>query len=178
MNVGIANFAAINSKKFICKFSSFSDHFPQLTSCCKRLANLILKDLFVSLNMAPFALVIFHCLILNFPPTKEVLVLTDCLILSLPGMDRLGLVIIFVVAVNTLAVDKLAELLGQLKTLDLSILLILKHWFEGEKGDSGISKLPFLSIPLLVPNSWCGYLFLGLKTPFVVMVSELIFSDL
>ena len=178
MNVGIANFAAINSKKFICKFSSFSDHFPQLTSCCKRLANLILKDLFVSLNMAPFALVIFHCLILNFPPTKEVLVLTDCLILSLPGMNRLGLVIIFVVAVNTLAVDKLAELLGQLKTLDLSILLIPKHWFEGEKGDSGISKLPFLSIPLLVPKSWCGYLFLGLKTLFVVMVSELIFSDL
>ena len=55
-------------------------------------------------------------------------------------------------------------------------LLIPKEWFEGEKGE--ISKLLFPSFPLLVPQSWCRYLLLGLKTLFVVMVSELIFSDL
>ena len=93
-------------------------------------------------------------------------------------MNRPGLEIIFVVAVNTLAVDKLAELLGQWRTSDLSILLIPKQWFEGEKRDSDISKLPYSSFPLLVPKSWCVYLFLCLKTLFVVTVSELIFSDL
>ena len=65
-------------------------------------------NLFVSPNLIPFVLVIFHCLILNFPPTKEVPVLTDFLILSLPGMNNLGLVIVFVVVVNTLVVDEQA----------------------------------------------------------------------
>ena len=55
---------------------------------------------------------IYHCLISNFPQTKEVPVLTDCLIPSLPGMNRLGLKIAFVVVVNTLAVDEQSELLG------------------------------------------------------------------
>ena len=91
--------------------------------------------------------------------------------LSLLGMNRHGLVIVVVVVVNTLAVDGQAEQLGQLSSSDLSIWLTPKQWFEGEKGDSGILKLPFLSFPLIVPNSWRGYLF-------VVMVSELIFSDL
>ena len=80
--------------------------------------------LFVSLNLVPFALVIVHSLILNFPPTKKVPVLTDYLTLSLPGMNWLGLVTVFVVVVNTLAVDKQGELLGQLRTSDPSILLI------------------------------------------------------
>ena len=104
--------------------------------------------------------------------------LTYSLILSLPGMKLLGVVIVFVVVVNALFVDEQADLLGQLRTSDLSIVLILKQWFEGEKGESVVSKLPFLSFPLLVPKSCCGYLFLGLKTLFVVIVSELIFSDL
>ena len=82
--------------------------------------------LFVSLNLIPFILVIFHCLILNFAPTKEVPVLTYCLILFLPGMNRPGLAIVFVVVANTLAIDELAELLGLLMTSDLSILLIPK----------------------------------------------------
>ena len=82
--------------------------FPQLTPRSKWLPNLISMHLFVSLNLVPFALVIFHCLILNFPPTKEVPVLTDFLILSLPGMNSLGLVIVFVVVVNTLVVDEQA----------------------------------------------------------------------
>ena len=76
--------------------------FPKVTPHCKRLPNLILMHLFVSLNLVLFALVIFHCLILNFPPMKEIPVLTDCLILSLPGMNRLGIVIVFVFVVNTL----------------------------------------------------------------------------
>ena len=80
-------------------------------------------------------------------------------------MNRPGLVIVFVVA-NTLPIDELAELLGQLRTSDLSISLIPKQWFEGEKGDSDISKLTFPSFPLLVPRSWCGYQFLGLKNRF------------
>ena len=77
---GLADVQEFNSRTFVCKFSSFSDHFPQLTPRCKRLPNLILMHLLVSLNLVPFALVIFHCLILNFPPTKKVPVLIDCLI--------------------------------------------------------------------------------------------------
>ena len=49
--------------------------------------------LFVSLNLVPFALVISLCLILNFQPIKQVPVLIDCLILSLTGMNRIGLVL-------------------------------------------------------------------------------------
>ena len=78
--------------------------------------------MFVSLNLVPFALVIFHSLIFHsivifhcFSPTKEVPVLTNCFI-SLPGMNRPGLVIVFVVVLNTLGADELAELLGQLRT--------------------------------------------------------------
>ena len=71
--------------------------------------------------MVSFALVIFHCLVLNFPPTKEVSVLIDCLILSLSGMNRPGLVIVVVVVVNALAVEGLAELFGQLIISDLLI---------------------------------------------------------
>ena len=77
----------------------------QLKPRCKRRPNLTLMHLFVSLNLVPFALVIFHCLILNFPTTKEVPVLTDFLILSLAGMNRLGLVTVFAAVINTLAVD-------------------------------------------------------------------------
>ena len=61
------------------------------------LPNLILMNLFVSLNLVPFALVIFHCLTLNFHSAKEVPVLTDCLILSMPGISKPGLEIVFVV---------------------------------------------------------------------------------
>ena len=71
--------------------------------------------------MVSFALVIFHYLVLNFPPTKEVPVLIDCLILSLSGMNRPGLVIVVVVVVNALAVEGLAELFGQLIISDLLI---------------------------------------------------------
>ena len=71
--------------------------------------------------MVSFALVIFHCLVLNFPPTKEVPVLIDCLILPLSGMNRPGLVIVVVVVVNALAVEGLAELFGQLIISDLLI---------------------------------------------------------
>ena len=58
------------------------------------------------------------------------------------------------------------------------ILLIPKQWFQVEEGDSDISKLPFSSFPLLEVKSWHGHLFLGLKTPFSGMVSEISFSDL
>ena len=47
---------------------------------------------------------------------------------------------------------------------------------EGEKGDSRNSKLSFSSFPVLVSKSWCGYLLLGLKYLFDVVVSEMIFS--
>ena len=77
----------------------------QLKPRCKRRPNLTLMHLFVSLNLVPLALVIFHCLILNFPTTKEVPVLTDCLILSLAAMNRLGLVTVFATVINALAVD-------------------------------------------------------------------------
>ena len=79
--------------------------------------------MFVSLNLVPFALVIFHSLIFHsivifhcFSPTKEVPVLSNCFIISLPGMNRPGLVIVFVVVLNTLGAHELAELLGQLRT--------------------------------------------------------------
>ena len=62
--------------------------------------------------------------------------------------------------------------------LAVLILLIPKQWFQVEEGDSDISKLPFSSFPLLEGKSWHRYLFLGLKTPFSGMVSELSSSDL
>ena len=91
-------------------------------------------------KLVPFASVIFHCLILSFLPTKEVPVFTDCLNTISAWYEQAYLVVVFVVVVNTLAVDEQAELLRQLRTSDLSILLIPKQWFEGEKGDSAISK--------------------------------------
>ena len=83
--------------------------------------------------MVLLTVVIFHCLTLNFPPTKEVPILTDSVILSLPGINKTDLVIIFVVPVNILAVDEPAGLLGQLRTFYLSILVISELWFLGSK---------------------------------------------
>lgn len=52
-----------------------------------------------------------------FAPAKEVPVLSHCLILS-------SFILVFV---NALAVDELADLLGQLRTSEISILIILKQ---------------------------------------------------
>ena len=57
---------------------------------------------------------------------------------------------LFAVGLNTLAVDELEELLGQLTRSDLSIPLNLKQWLYSEKGDSDISKLPVPSFAPLV----------------------------
>ena len=113
---------------------SFSDHFPQVDTPFQKAAQ---PDSDASVCISKFD---SHCLTLNFLPTKEVLALTACLILHLPGMNKLGLVIAFAVCVNTLVVDELVEMPGQLSTSDLSILLIQKHWIESEKGDSDISN--------------------------------------
>lgn len=43
--------------------------------------------------------------------------------LSLPGMNKPGLVVVFVVVANTSATDELEEMPGQLKTSDLSVLV-------------------------------------------------------
>ena len=53
---------------------------PKLTSFYKRLPKMMLMHLFVSLNLVPFILVIFHCLALNFQPIKDAPVLADSLI--------------------------------------------------------------------------------------------------
>ena len=100
----------------------------------------------------------------------------DRLILYLPCINKPDLVVIFVVPVNILAVDELAELRGQLRTSDLSILLIPKQWFESQKGDYDISKLPVPSFFLLVPKSWFRYLVLDLKILFAWMILGLNFS--
>ena len=71
--------------------------------------------MFLSLNLVLLTSVMFQCLTLNFLPTQ-------------PGL-------MIVVAVNALAIDELPELPGHLRTSNLSILLIPKEWFEGEKGD-------------------------------------------
>ena len=52
-----------------------------------------------------------------FAPAKEVPVLSHCLRLS-------SFIFVFV---NALAVDELADLLGQLRTSEISILIILKQ---------------------------------------------------
>ena len=140
VNVRIGNFAAINSKIFICKFPSFFDHFPLVDTALQKAPQPDFDASVCIIKFDSFCLSDLHCLILNFPRTKEVPVFTDCLILSLPGMNRPGLVILFVVVVNTLAIEKLAELLRQLRTSDLSILLVPKQWLVGKKGDSDISK--------------------------------------
>ena len=102
---------------------------------------MILMCLLVLLNLIHFALVIFYCFTLNFPLSKEVFVSTDYLILSLPSIKKPDSVIVSAVVINTLAIDELAELLGQLKTPDLSILLIPKQWFEGCKIIVWVSNL-------------------------------------
>lgn len=45
--------------------------FPQFTLRCKRFPKLILIHQFVSLNFVPFPFLIFNCLTVSFPPTKE-----------------------------------------------------------------------------------------------------------
>ena len=72
---------------------------------------------------------IFYFLNLGFPPTKQVAVLTDYLILCLSGMSKPGFVIVFAVALITLAAEELKELLGQLRTSNLSIMLIPEQRF-------------------------------------------------
>ena len=139
MNVTIALLLLI-SENLCANSPLFLTTSPQVTSRCKGLPNLILMHLFVSLNLAPFGLVIYHYLTLNFQLNKEVLDLTDCLILSTSGMNQPGLVIVFVAVVNTLAADDLTELRGQLMTSDLSVLLNPRQWFESDIGDSDISK--------------------------------------
>ena len=65
-------------------------------------------------------------------------------------MKWLGVVILFVVVVNTLFVNEQADLLGRLRTSDLSIALILKQWFEGEKGDSEFSFFSSVSAEVML----------------------------
>ena len=166
--VFVFSVAVINSRTFIFKFSSFSEHFPQVDTPLQKALQLDFDASVCFIEFGSFCLSDLPLLNVKFSTHQK----SSCFDrLSLPGMNRLGLVIVVVVVVNNLAVDRQAEQLGQLSSSDLSIWLTPKQWFEGEKGDSGILKLPFLSFPLLVPNSWRGYLF-------VAMVSELIFSDL
>ena len=105
--------------------SSFLTIFPQLTRHCKTVQ--LNFDASVSVTKyGSFCLSDFPLLTLNVPPTKEVAVLTDGLMQSVPSMKRSGLIILFVVVVIILAVDDLAELFGQFRTSALSILFIQK----------------------------------------------------
>ena len=79
----------------------------------------------------------FHGLTLNFPLAKKVPVLKNCLMPSLLGINKPGLGIAFTVVVNSLTLDELTKLSGQLITSDLSISLIVKQLFGGEKRNSG-----------------------------------------
>ena len=102
VNVKIANFTVVNSRTFICNLSPFSDHFPSADTPLQKVSQ---PDFYASVcitKFGSFCLSYFPCLTLNFPPTKEVPVLTDCLILSLVVMKKPGLVIVSVVVVNTL----------------------------------------------------------------------------
>ena len=56
---------------------------------------------------------------------------------SLLGINKPGLGIAFTVVVNSLTLDELTKLSGQLITSDLSISLIVKQLFGGEKRNSG-----------------------------------------
>ena len=108
VNIRIANFAAINSRTFISKFSFFSNIPLQKASqhdffafvCINKFGSFCLSDLQLfnlkfSTHQRSFCL--------------DKLFNTICLI---PGMNKPGLVIIFIVVVNTLAIYELAELLG------------------------------------------------------------------
>ena len=56
---------------------------------------------------------------------------------SLLCINKPGLGIAFAVVVNSLTVDEVTKLFGQLITSDLSISLIAKEWFGGQKRNSG-----------------------------------------
>ena len=90
------------------KSPPFFDHFSPFGTLLQKLPQ---ADIYASIYISKFDIkVIFHCLNLNFSPTKWFSVLTDCLILSLPSVNNPGLVMRSVVVVNTLAVDEVAPI--------------------------------------------------------------------
>ena len=102
----------------------------------------------------------FHGLTLNFPLAKKVPVLKNCLMPSLLGINKPGLGIAFTVVVNSLTLDELTKLFGQLITSDLSISLIVKQLFGGEKRNSGNY---FLKIIFSIFSSVSGKFIVGVS---------------
>ena len=124
----MSNFAAIVFRTFMCKFSPFPDHFYSVETSLQKASQ---PDLDASVCIAKFG---FFCLsdLQFFNPKfsthqRSAPVLTGCLILTPTGTNKPVLVIVFVVVVNALVVDEMVELLGELLTSDLSILLIPKQ---------------------------------------------------
>ena len=136
MNVRIANFAAINPRTFIWKFSSFSNHLPPVntallkvpqsdfdaSACITKFGSFCLSDLpLFNLKFSTHQRsCCFDKLFNTISASYEQAWFSDCISIEKK-------VIVFVVVVNSLAVDELAELLGQLRTSDLSMFLSPKQ---------------------------------------------------
>lgn len=93
-------------------------------------------NVILPLSLVLFVGVIFHGLTFDFPLTKKVSVLKNRVIPSLLDINKPSLGIVFAVVVNSLTVDELKKLFGQLRTSHLLILLIAKPWFGGQKRNS------------------------------------------
>ena len=109
------------------KLSSFFNHFSPVDTPLQKAPQPDFDASVCTTKFGTFCLNDLPPFNLTLSTPKEPHALIDCFILSLPGMNNPGLVIVFLVVVNTLAVDELAELLGQFKTSDLLILWIPKQ---------------------------------------------------
>ena len=180
-NVKIKNVAAINSRTFKCKFSSFSIHFPPVETplqkapqpdfdasvCFTEFGSFCLSDLpLFNLKFSNHQRSsCFDRLFNTISGCYEQAWFSDCICCCYKCLS----------CRQYLNLDAwTAEDIRPINFVNSKTVV----WGWERRFYSDISKLSFLSFPLLVPKSWCGYLFLGLKTLFVVMVSELIFLDL
>ena len=80
---------------------------------------------------------------------------------SLLGINKPGLGIAFTVVVNSLTLDELTKLSGQLITSDLSISLIVKQLFGGEKRNSGNYFLKIITFSIF--SSVSGKFIVGIS---------------
>ena len=176
VNVRMSNFAAIVFRTFMCKFSPFPDHFYSVETSLQKASQ---PDLDASVCIAKFG---FFCLsdLQFFNPKFSTHQRSSC-------FDRLfntdsdwyeQACFSDCICCCCKCLSCRRDGWAAWRAADIRPINFVNSEtvIEGEKGDFDISKLPFSSFAWLVPKSWCGCLFLGLKTLFAGMVSKLIFK--
>ena len=80
LNVRIANFATTSFRTFMCRPCYLSTNFSKVDIFLQKAPQNDADASICITKFGPFYLVIFHCLVLNFTPIKDVPVLADSLI--------------------------------------------------------------------------------------------------